>query len=99
MVEALSDKYLGLPLLVGVDRSDCFQYLVDRLFQQSHGGLIKTLSMGGNEVKLKAVAQATPTYAMSVFFIPKKITDAISQCWWGDDVEKKDALVCVVETL
>jgi hypothetical protein len=32
MTEALSDKYLGLPLLVGAGRSDCFQYLVDRVF-------------------------------------------------------------------
>ena len=26
MTEALSDKYLGLPTMVGVDRSDCFQH-------------------------------------------------------------------------
>jgi hypothetical protein len=49
--------------------------------------------MGGKEVKLKAVAQATPAYAMSVFLVLKKIckgiTDAISQCWWGDDVTNK----------
>ena len=37
---------------------------------------------------IKAVAQAIPTYAMSVFKFPKKIckgiTDAISHYWWGD---------------
>ena len=33
LVEALSEKYLGLPLLVGADRSDKFQYLVDRVCQ------------------------------------------------------------------
>ena len=27
--DALSDKYLGLPTMVFVDRSDCFQHLVD----------------------------------------------------------------------
>ncbi|XP_021303719.1 uncharacterized protein LOC110430385 [Sorghum bicolor] len=31
LTESLTDKYLGLPALVGVDRSDCFQYLVDRV--------------------------------------------------------------------
>ena len=24
MIESLSDKYLGLPVMVGADRSDCF---------------------------------------------------------------------------
>lgn len=30
MTEAISDKYLGLPAMVGVDRSDNFLYLVDQ---------------------------------------------------------------------
>ena len=29
--EALSDKYLGLPALVGADRSDCFRHFVERI--------------------------------------------------------------------
>jgi hypothetical protein len=29
--EALSDKYLGLPALVGADRSDCFKHFIDRI--------------------------------------------------------------------
>ena len=29
MTESLNDKYLGLPALVGADRSDCFWHLVD----------------------------------------------------------------------
>ena len=29
--EALSDNYLGLPTTVGVDRSDCFQHIIDRI--------------------------------------------------------------------
>lgn len=31
MTESLSDKYLGLPALVGTNRSDCFQHLIDRV--------------------------------------------------------------------
>ena len=31
MIESLNDKYLSLPTLVGVDRSDCFQHLIDRV--------------------------------------------------------------------
>lgn len=54
MVESISDKYLGLPLLFGADRSDCFQYLVDRVFQHAHGWKERTLNLywwNGSETK------------------------------------------------
>ena len=51
------------------------------------------LSFGGKEALLKEVAQAIPTYAMSVFKFPKKIckgiTDAMSQYWWGDEDDRR----------
>ena len=31
MTKALNDKYLGLPANVGMDKSDCFQFLIDRI--------------------------------------------------------------------
>ncbi len=37
MTEALSDKYLGLPALVGTDRSDCFRHLIDRVVSRIDG--------------------------------------------------------------
>ena len=37
MTESLSDKYLGLPALVGADRSDCFRHLVDRVVTRIDG--------------------------------------------------------------
>jgi hypothetical protein len=47
------------------------------------------LSVGGKEILIKDVLQSIPVYAMSVFLLPKnvckKITDIISQFWWGDD--------------
>ena len=93
LTEALSDKYLGLPTIVGVDRSDCFQHLVDRVCQRLKGWKEKFLSVQGKEILLKAVAQAIPSYAMSVFKLPKgickAITDDISSFWWGDGEEKR----------
>jgi hypothetical protein len=87
--EALSDKYLGLSALVGADRSDCFEHFIERTIHRINGRKEKLLSIGGKEILLKAVAQAIPVYAMSVFLIPKgvckKMMDAISKFWWGDD--------------
>jgi hypothetical protein len=35
--EALSDKYIGLPALVGEDRSDCFLHFVERIIDRING--------------------------------------------------------------
>lgn len=56
--EALSNKYLGLPTMVGVDHSDCFQHLVDRVCAPINSWLSKMLSISGKENLLKAVAQS-----------------------------------------
>ena len=91
--EALNDEYLGLPSMVGTDRSDSFEYLIDRVNQVMIGWKEKLLSTGGKATLIKVVAQAMPVFAMSVFKIPKKIckgmTDAISKYWWGDDDNHK----------
>ena len=93
MTEALNDKYLGLPSNVGMDKSDCFQFLIDRIVMKISGWKEKLLSAGGKEILLKSVVQAIPTYAMSVFKIPKKICkgiiDAMSHFWWGDEDNQK----------
>jgi hypothetical protein len=91
--EALFDKYLGLPALVGADRLDCFMHFVDRIIQRIMGWKEKLLSIGGKEMLIKAVAQCIPVYAMSVFKIPigvcKRIADVIAQFWWGGEEENK----------
>jgi hypothetical protein len=69
--KALSDKYLGLPALVGADGSDCFKHFIEKIIQRINGWKEKLLSIGGKEILLKAVAQAIPVFAMSVFLIPK----------------------------
>ncbi|GJM98941.1 hypothetical protein PR202_ga15994 [Eleusine coracana subsp. coracana] len=47
MTESLNDKYLGLPALVGADRSDNFHHLIDRVRKRINGWREKTPSMGG----------------------------------------------------
>jgi hypothetical protein len=93
MTEAITDKYLGLPSIVGLDRTYTFQYLVDRVCSILNGWKEKKLSFGGKETLLKAVAQAMPCYAMSVFKLPKQVCQgiitAMSQYWWGDEDQQK----------
>ena len=53
----------------------------------------KNISKAGREVLIKNVAQAIPTYSMSLFKIPKTICDginsALSKYWWGQTHNEK----------
>lgn len=78
--------------MIGVDKTDCFQHLIDRVNQRINGWKEKTLSYGGKEVLLKFVAQSIPTYAMSVFKLPKQICKGVtdvSHFLWGDEDDHK----------
>ena len=89
LTEALNDRYLGLPTNVGLDKTVCFQYLIDHIITKISGWKGKLLCVGGKEIPLKFVGQAIPTYAMSVFKIHKNISkgiiDVMSHFWWGDE--------------
>ena len=49
MSEALSNKYLGLPAMVGIDRSDSFVHLLERIINRLKSLKEKFLSMGGKK--------------------------------------------------
>jgi hypothetical protein len=85
--EAMSDKYLGLPVHVGQSRSGTFSYLKDRVWQRILGWKKKMLSKAGKEILIKAVAQAIPVFAMGCFDLTKGVCDKIStmiaKFWWS----------------
>ena len=79
MTEAFSDTYLGLPTMVGLDRSNYFQHLFDRICQRLKGWKEKkTLSMQGKKILIKSIAQHIPSYVMYVFKLSKGICKAIT---------------------
>ena len=53
----------------------------------------KNISKVGREVLIKTVAQAIPTYSMSMFKILKRVCDdinsALAKYWWGQTRDEK----------
>jgi len=91
--EALSEKYLGMPTDVGVSTNGAFKYLKDRVWKKVQGWMEQTLSSGGKEVLIKAVAQAVPTFSMSCFRLPRglcqHIDSLLQSFWWGSKEGKR----------
>ena len=81
------EKYLGLPMIGGKSKFEMFKELQQHITKRVIGWKEKYISKAGREVLLKAVAQAIPTYSMTLFRIPKKVCESInsamSNYWWG----------------
>ncbi|XP_019154646.1 PREDICTED: uncharacterized protein LOC109151183 [Ipomoea nil] len=80
-------KYLGLPSVVGRNRRTIFAYVEQKLRQRFGSWNKKLLSKAGKEVLLKSVAQAMPTYTMSIYLLPTSLCIALERLmkryWWG----------------
>ncbi|KAF5471784.1 hypothetical protein F2P56_008554 [Juglans regia] len=81
------ERYPGLPALVGRKKIASFHSLIDKTWTRVTNCRTKFLSVAGNEILLKAVLQAIPTYAMGMFLLPTFITRKLNQIlrkfWWG----------------
>ncbi|XP_057796787.1 uncharacterized protein LOC131012797 [Salvia miltiorrhiza] len=81
-------RYLGLPSLIGRKKKEIFKYLRDRLWKKIQGWNGKKLSKAGKEILLKGVAQAIPSYCMSIFLLPTSLTDEMEKLmnsfWWSN---------------
>jgi hypothetical protein len=91
--EALSERYLGLPTVVGRSKEGTFKYISDRAWGKIKGLKGQGMSKEGRSTLVKSVLQAVPTYAMSCFQLNKKqckkLSSVSSNFWWGDIEEKK----------
>ncbi|KAH9651249.1 reverse transcriptase domain-containing protein [Citrus sinensis] len=81
------ERYLGLPSMVGRRKISFFNEIKLRVLSKLSSWQSKKFSCGGKKVLIKAVVQAIPAYAMSVFKIPQGLCEdiekAISRFWWG----------------
>lgn len=64
------EKYLVLSSMIGKKKVELFHEVKLRVVSKILNWQHKLFSSGGKELLIKAVAQAIPTYAMSVFRIP-----------------------------
>jgi hypothetical protein len=86
-------KYLGLPTPDGrMDRGKFanLQSSLSKLIIEWGDGL---LAQSAREVLIKAIAQAIPTYVMSVFKLPASLCDELTRLirnyWWGSEHGKR----------
>lgn len=87
------EKYLGLPSMIGRKTKSFFNEVKLRVLNKISSWQHKSFTSGGNEVLIKAVAHAIPTYAMRVFKIPlglcEDIQKAMAKFWWGTKQDRK----------
>ncbi|XP_010666797.1 uncharacterized protein LOC104883918 [Beta vulgaris subsp. vulgaris] len=86
---ARHEKYLGLPTIIGRSKKAVFACLKERIWKKLQGCKEKLLSKPGKEIMIKVVAQAIPSYMMSIFKIPDGLIDEIhalfARFWWGSN--------------
>jgi hypothetical protein len=94
--EALSERYLGLPSVVGQSKNGVFKYVTDRSKGKVLGWKGQGLLMAGKEILVKSILQAVGMYPMGCFQFSKgqcgELSAVASRFWWGDLENKKRVL-------
>lgn len=86
------ETYLGLPSMVGRKRKGFFNDIKLRVTSKISSWHHKFFSSGRKEVLIKAVAQAIPAYAISVFKLPLGIYEDMQRTiarFWCSNMDKK----------
>lgn len=64
-----------------------FREVQERVSKRVMGWKEKHISKAGREVLIKMVAQAIPTYTISIFKLPRAVCEGINSTlakyWWG----------------
>lgn len=88
--------YLGLPNIIGRNKSELLGYLKDRVNTKIRSWDNKFISRAGKEILVKQVAQTMPSYAINVFLLPLEITrnieKTLSKYWWNSSQSNSSKL-------
>lgn len=87
------DIYLGLPAFTGRDKQRVFKGIKEKVWNKLQGWKSKMFSVGGSEVLIKAVAQAIPSYSMSIFRLQTALCNSLRSMmvkfWWNGKTDDK----------
>ncbi|XP_026433777.1 uncharacterized protein LOC113331264 [Papaver somniferum] len=82
-----SDKYLGLPILLGKSKVSSFHSLKDSYNKRFSGWNSKTLNQAARTTMVKSVLNSIPAHYMSNFKMPKTTLQQLDTLqrnfWWG----------------
>jgi hypothetical protein len=89
-------KHLGLPLFFHKNKSLAFEELKLKILSNLSGWKSKLLSQAARSTLIKTVANAMPSYSMSLFLFPKSlckvIDSSLKKFWWGFPQDKSHNL-------
>ncbi|KAL8113024.1 hypothetical protein AgCh_020371 [Apium graveolens] len=78
--------YLGMPMCIGRQKGQTFQFVKDKIKQKLQGWRSKGICKPGKVTLLKTAAQSVPNFWMNLFLIPESVCDDIERLmnsyWW-----------------
>ena len=78
-------NYLGIPLFLSRSKNEDFKHIKERMESKTSSWKCKSLYQMGQATLIKSVAQALPTYPMSIGLLLTKLLDeldSILRCFW-----------------
>ncbi|XP_074374166.1 uncharacterized protein LOC141714552 [Apium graveolens] len=91
-----SSKYLGLPNILGRNKSVVFSYLKDKVKASIQNWSEKNVSKPAKEILLKMVTQALPSFSMNIFLLPMELVKDIEKCmskfFWSTSKKSKSRI-------
>ncbi|KAK5811006.1 hypothetical protein PVK06_026323 [Gossypium arboreum] len=93
-----SEKYLGLPTIVGQQKKHAFVHIKERFLKLLNNWSLRFLLTGGKEVFLKSILQAILIYAMQCFKLSAsfclELESIMSKFWWQNSKTNKGIHWC-----
>jgi hypothetical protein len=84
---------IGLPSMIGRNKTDVFAYIKDRIWKQINSWKNRALSRAGKEVMIKSVLHAISSYVMSVYLLLASTIEDIERMMnsfgWGGGANNK----------
>ncbi|XP_026384870.1 uncharacterized protein LOC113280465 [Papaver somniferum] len=82
-----NERYLGIPLIIGKNKVNCFTGLVERVKNRLFNWNSESMSQCSKSLMIRTVTNTIPAYTMGCLEIPSEIIKQIDNLqrkfWWG----------------